>query len=201
MRELLGLSQPDRGEPGENVRLEDLVPLLHKATTDLRLACADGLKIANTLITRVNTGRWWKHTDPEPDIDRQLDVLRNAMEDFKQNRRLEVLDPFQNIIKSFKDKTPPPRALFYVFVFQANLVWVGEITIALLELLSETASKHPKARLWAPKRLRSLWKVLAAKSENTATSFGGGTPPDDPVEVERAQMVDSECDGSVPGVS
>jgi hypothetical protein len=181
-----------RGEAGQNVRREELLTLLHAATADLRSACVSGLRIAETLITHVNTTRWWKSVDPEPDIDRRLDELRNAVEDFKQTRRLVVLDPFKGWTVPVQDETiGPMRVLFDAFVFEANLVWAADAIIALLEVFSETAEKRPRARLWAPKSLRSLWKVLAMRQDSSADSFDGDAPPVDSIQNKQAQMVDS----------
>ncbi|KAF8530979.1 hypothetical protein JB92DRAFT_3105728 [Gautieria morchelliformis] len=188
-----------RGEAGQTVRREELLTLLHAATADLRSACVSGLRIAETLITRVNTTRWWKPVDPEPDIDRRLDELRHAAEHFKQARRLEVLDPFKGLTVPVQDETMPPmRVLFDAFVFEANLVWAADAIIALLEILSETADRRPKARLWAPKSLRTLWKVLAMRQDSSADSFDGDAPPVDPIQIKRAQMVDKRDPDSRP---
>lgn len=199
MNELLNGHHQEREMSAQVVGLEELLPLLRTTTADLRSACVNGLQTADTFITRVNTTRWRKSTDLEPDINQQLEVLRHAVKNFKQNRRLEVLDPFREISISNR-KMLPPRVVLPALVFQANLVWVAEAILALLEHIAQTADKRPKARLWAPKSLRLIWKVLTVKDDRDESSFGGDSPPVDPVEVERAQMVDSEHDENVPSL-
>jgi hypothetical protein len=193
MNELLNGHHRERGMSAQNAGLEELLPLLHKATADLRSACIDGLQMADTIITRVNATRWWKSTDPKPDINQQLGGLRHAVEEFKQNHRLQVLDPFKNTsMLNRSERMLPPRMVLHALVFQANLVWVAEAIIAVLDDMAQTANKRPRARLWAPKSLRSFWKVLTMKRDAGDSSLGGDAPPVDPVEMERAQMMDSE---------
>jgi hypothetical protein len=185
-----------RKELEQSVRPQDILPLLYMATADLRKASVEALRIAEALITRVNINRWRKSVDPEPDVDGRLDELRRAIEDFKQSRRLEVLEPFKHLASPNKDEsTLPRRALFYAFVFQANLLWCADAIVQLLEVLTETGEKRPKARLWAPKSLRSLWKIIAMRNENEAAALGEDVPPIDPVEAERAQTSHSKHDG------
>ena len=179
----------------QHVRPQDVLPLLRTATADLRTACVNALRIAEAFITRVNTTRWTKSAEPEPDIDGHLDELRRAIDDFKQNRRLEVLVPFKHFASPDKDESSlPRRALFYAFVFQANLVWCADAIVQLLEVLAETANKRPKARLWAPKSLRSLWKILTMRSQSKAAALGGDTLSVDESEAERSEIPDSKQD-------
>ena len=74
-------------------------------------------------------------------------------------------------------------------------MWVADAVISLLEILAKTLSSRPKARLWAPKSLRSLWKVLQMKGENSTTLFRGDPSPIDPTVSELSR----EPGISIPG--
>ena len=180
-------------EQERTLLVKEVFPLLRSATRDLREACSDVLKISGELITDVNTHRWKSRKNSDFDLDAKLDNLRSVLDNFKQTRRLEVVEPFKHFQTAPKDVTGVSRRmLFYAFVFEANLVWVAEAIVAVAELLAVIAGKRKKARLWAPKSLRSLWKILMMSEEKEFAAERPDEAPADPAEIERAQMVESK---------
>ncbi|KAF8525171.1 hypothetical protein BU17DRAFT_62876 [Hysterangium stoloniferum] len=166
-----------------------VLPVLHTATADLRRSCVEALQIASQLIIRVNTTRWKDSTEPELDLDAFMDKLRLSLDEFKNTGRLEIVQIFKRSANPPNPETDFPRwAVFYAFVFQANLIWVAEGILNLLETLAEIARKRPRSRLWAPKSLRAIWKLITANDDGDDSPFHEDDPPIDPVEVQRAQM-------------
>lgn len=163
-------------ENEHQLRIEDLFPILDSATANLRQATIDGVKAANTALEIINTQRYkrklpWlreKATElEEAHIAKALADLTKALEEYVDNTRMEILEPYRDIIESpfqiDKHGRPPfsIRPLFLCFVFQSNLIWTAEAVKALLALLNEAQKKRPEGRLWWPSGLSKLWGVLS----------------------------------------
>ena len=174
-----------------HVRLVDILPTVREATTDVREACIAVLSALRELIVAVNTKRY-KRSHSEQDarllaLDRALSTLRTAMEDFKSDRRLLLLQPYQHLFEQADAgilKTVPLRSLYLAFVFTANLTAVSNSIVALAENVSHTAAKRKRARLWAPKGLRAIWKVLRSGRGSGEAATGEDVQKDESVESE-----------------
>ncbi|KAI0635211.1 hypothetical protein C8Q77DRAFT_1106698 [Trametes polyzona] len=192
-------------EQEHNVRLIDVLPSVREATADLRAAAVDALSALQGLILAVNTNRYKRgHALQDArlaSLDKALAVLRAAMDDFKAERRLVLLQPYQAVFEKLDAGAVnriPLRALYQSFVFAANLSTVCNGILMLAEHVSETAAKRTHARLWAPKGLRAIGKLLRSGRGAGEGAVGEDPQPDDPVETEEKREYKLDPDSRPP---
>lgn len=128
----------------------------------------------------------------EKELDEWAERLRISLEDFKERRRLELVEPYSALIESQGRSPPAPapvtstsmddvdedpavdvkksflplRGLYASYVFGASLIAVTEVILVLVDLVRSKVAKRRRNRLWAPKGLRSLANaVLLGRSE------------------------------------
>ena len=153
----------EASEREKSLRLVDLLPLLREATAELRSAASNALNAITDVINFVNTTRYcWRNaahalSEQERELDSAADRLRGALVDFKENRRLRLLEPFEPHLGTL---TTPMRSLYVCYVFSASIVVVSEAILAVMDTVWQTTNKRRKNRLWAPKGLRQLVRVL-----------------------------------------
>ena len=189
LRQFRGLNSA--AEAQYHVRLVDILPNLREATAGLRAACVDVLDALQKLIVSVNTKRY-KRSHAEQDVcllklDEALNGLRNALEDFKNDRRFILLQPFRELLDTAdagEMKSIPLRSLHVAFVYASNLVSTSTAIISLAEYVSITAAKRPKARLWLPTGLRAVGKALRSKGSE---AVGEDTAPEEEIEIHNTR--------------
>lgn len=169
-------------ENTHNVRVQDILPVIHHSTKNLRLACLHGLETAKSNIDHVNKRRWRKNSDVDAQMSRALDEavgkLSRALAAFKETERLALLDPFMNMIGTAKTREEqenlPLRSLYLAYVFGSNLISTSSAVLGFMEEVRDLVGKRKKNRLWAPSGLRRLWKLVGAKGDQTdgAAAFG-----------------------------
>ncbi|EIN05213.1 hypothetical protein PUNSTDRAFT_107508 [Punctularia strigosozonata HHB-11173 SS5] len=159
-------------EQTHSLTLEDSLPRLKDATSDLRQACVRGLSTAQTVIDSTNKKRWQRAAKDVEERIRLLDEsiagLKGALEDFKLTKRQAMLDPY---VKALRPETEgkqgqenlPHRSLHISLVFAVNLIITSEMILAFLNALRALVDKRKKTRLWAPKGLRTVWKAVRSK--------------------------------------
>jgi len=149
----------EAGELENSLRLVDLLPLLRKATFELRSAASDALTVVSGTVNFVNTTRWrWRSTaDAQVEQERRLDSaaerLRDALAEFKVTGRLGLLEPFEPHLGT---EGAPLRGLYVCYVFSTSIIVVSEAILTVVETVQKISSKHRKNRLWVPKGLRQL---------------------------------------------
>ncbi|EED82525.1 predicted protein [Postia placenta Mad-698-R] len=173
----------------------DLVPILRDATRRLRAACASALAACISVIDVVNTKRYARGSSAELDsraaeLDTTIEQLSSALTAFKDSDRLALLEPFRDILEAERARAPgdgkgepPLRSLCIMYVFAANMVIAGQAIKALGEYVSTTAHKRRRNRLWAPKGLRMIGKVLMQRG----TDSEGGTGEDPVSSQEKSE--------------
>ncbi|KAI0777718.1 hypothetical protein BD413DRAFT_519071 [Trametes elegans] len=192
-------------ETEHRVRLIDVLPNVREATAELRVAAVAVLASLKELIVAVNTNRYKRgHVLQDArlaELDTALANLRGAVEDFKVHRRLLILEPYRDVL----DKADagavnkvPLRSLYLSYVFAANLSAVCNGVTALAELVSETAAKRTHARLWAPKGLRAIGKLLRSGRGAGENAVGEDAQPEDAVETEERREYKRDPDSSPP---
>ncbi|TFK82815.1 hypothetical protein K466DRAFT_666286 [Polyporus arcularius HHB13444] len=192
-------------ETEHHVRLVDILPTIREATADVRDAGIAVLGALKELIVAVNTKRY-KRSHSEQDarlleLDRALSALRTAMEDFKDDKRLLLLQPYQHLFEQADAgllKVVPLRSLYLAFVFTANLTAVSNGIVALAENVSHTAAKRRKARLWAPKGLRAIGKVLRSGRGSGEDAVGEDAQKDEDVQSEDVRRYKLDPDSRPP---
>ncbi len=171
-------------ETTHNVRITDILSILESSTLELRKACEEGLGAVKDQVDYVNQNRYRgkNDTDLTKDFDSKIDNLRRALDKFRQSDRFALLKPYEALISSSVSNEEiakgnlPLRSLYLSYVFSANLVSVVEGTLEVMEIVSLTVSKRRRNRVWAPKGLRKLGKLLRSKGDGKAEqSFGDDT--------------------------
>ncbi|KAI8970891.1 hypothetical protein BD414DRAFT_501521 [Trametes punicea] len=187
------------------VRLVDVLPSLREATADLRNAGVAALSSLKALIEAVNMNRYKRGSTLQDtrlaEVDKALSALRAAIEDFKVNRRLILLQPYQSVLDQGETgalNRAPLRALYISYVFSANLVAVSHGIFSLAEVVSETARKRPRARLWAPKGLRAIGKLLCSGRGGGEEAVGEDPQPEQAVESEEKREYKRDPDSRPP---
>lgn len=172
------------------IHQEEIFSLVYAATGDLRQSCINSLNAIIDTLDRVNHCRWTRAPGSDPNLSTRIDELRTCLQDFKNDRRLSVLEPFEHVIgmsSSTISNNASRKMLFFAFTYEANLIWLGESLLELLDIISGLALKHPYPRLWAPKGLRLLWKIILLDNEDEAVSERNDYHVD-PAEAERQNI-------------
>ncbi|CDO75856.1 hypothetical protein BN946_scf184833.g7 [Trametes cinnabarina] len=195
----------DAAEEEFHVRLVDVLPNVREATADLRAAGIGALASLKELVVAVNTNRYKRGTALQDgclaELDKSLATLRLALDDFKTNRRLIIVQPYQAVLEQADSGTLkkfPLRALYISYVFCANLIVVSNGIITLAQYISETARKHNRARLWAPKGLRAIGKLLRSGRGGGEDAVGEDPQPEQSVESEEKREYKRDPDSRPP---
>ncbi|KAI0041578.1 hypothetical protein FA95DRAFT_677065 [Auriscalpium vulgare] len=169
--------------------LLDVLPTLKEATASLRHAAVDGIAAVRKMIDCLNHHRYtWIRSQARSDalysehvelLDHATDNLRTALEEFKADKRLRLLDPYRSHLEAaetHKDQAKLPlRGLYVSYVFSATFIGVAEAILVLMELVRATnATKRSKNRLWAPSGLRHIAHALFIdkRGRNDGREFG-----------------------------
>src|SRR6266850_3799628 len=177
----------EESERQNSLRVVDLLPLLHEATSELRSAASNALAAVSDVINFVNITRWsWHSTadtfvEQEHRLDSAAEALRGALSEFKATGRLRFLEPFEPHLEA----DAPLRALYVCYVYSASIVVVSEAILTVVETVREINSKRRTNRLWAPKGLRQLAHALFIEKsvEGDLRAYG---------ETEDVEVIDTE---------
>jgi hypothetical protein len=172
-------------EAAQNLRMHDMLPIIKEASADLRQVCGEAVACVKIALDSVNDRRWHSDTEEDERIQRDLqksvDQLSTALGEFKDTKRQAFVDPYMDIIK--QARTPkeqealPLRFLYLSLVFAANLIVFATGILAFMELVKDTMAKRKDNRIWAPKGLRTLGKLLLAKGDKRDRAFGDDAAP------------------------
>ncbi|KAI0339296.1 hypothetical protein BDW22DRAFT_1409168 [Trametopsis cervina] len=183
-------------ESAHNVRISDVMPFLRDATADLRGACSEGLAATKAVLDGINTRRYSRSGDKESEqqlktLDVAIEHIQASLAEFKEDKRLLILQPFQDLIESAKNNNMGPlpfRALYSAYVFAANLIIVSEAIENYMVYVQTVAAKRRKNRLWAPGGIRALVKALKSKGDASDQAAGEDhePPAEHAVETEQA---------------
>ncbi|KAG8916697.1 hypothetical protein FRC00_014505, partial [Tulasnella sp. 408] len=191
-----------RWEDEHQLRVEEVLPILESATSNLRKATLDGLQTAISALTFINTQRWKRHLiggrrvleqmkEEERDVGNAMAVLEAALKDYNDNARNALLEPYHDFLASpfeVDQHGRPPfslRPLFVCFVFQSNLIWTAEALQTLLRILNAAQKKRTQAQLWFPKGLDKLFQSWF--SEGEVSPLDEGLPPIIPFELDKVE--------------
>ncbi|KAH9896908.1 hypothetical protein C8Q73DRAFT_642067 [Cubamyces lactineus] len=187
------------------VRLVDVLPSVRESTADLRAAGVAVLASLKDLIIAVNTNRYKRgHALQDArlaELDKALITLRAALEEFKISKRLIILQPYQAMLQQAESGALnkfPLRGLYISYVFAANLIAVSNGIISLAEDVNEIAMKRQHARLWAPKGLRAIGKLLRSRRGAGEDAVGEDPEPEEVVESEEKREYKLDPDSRPP---
>jgi len=167
----------ETSERENSLRLVDLLPLLRETTAELRSAASSALHAIIEMINFVNTTRWsWRSpihalSEQERDLDSAAERLRGTLVEFKESRRLRLLEPFEQHLGT---PAVPLRGLYVCYVFSSSIVVVSEAILAVMDIVRQTTNKRRKNRLWAPKGLRQFARILfiEKRTEGDLRAYG-----------------------------
>lgn len=167
----------EASERENSLRLVDLLPLLREATAELRSAASNALNAIGGIINFVNTTRWcWRGTahalsEQERELDSAAERLRGALVEFKETRRLRLLEPFEPHLGT---PDAPLRGLYVCYGFSASIVVVSEAILAVTDIVRQTTNTRRKNRLWAPKGLRHIVQAMFVEKSAEADPHAYG---------------------------
>ncbi|KAM5537128.1 hypothetical protein V8D89_009274 [Ganoderma adspersum] len=187
-----------------HVRLVDVLPNLREATAGVRAAGVEVLDAIQKLIVSVNTKRYTRgHVEQDVlllQLEKSLTGLRDALEDFKNDQRFVLLQPFRDLLDrahAGEMKSIPLRSLHMSFVFTSNLVSTSSAIVTLAEYVSKTAAKRPKTRLWLPTGLRAIGKALMSRGSG-GEAVGEDTAPKEEIEMHNTRKYKRDPDSKAP---
>lgn len=182
------------------MRMHDVMHVIEESTADLRSACSDGLCATKTVLDGINTRRYSRQGAKDSDrhltdLDAALERLRTALEEFKNSRRLQLLQPFESVLEDARTSEPlrlrpsavPLRSLYVSFVFATSLVVLADAIIGLMEYVQLTAHKRRKNRLWAPGGLRALGRAIMSRGDTSDQAAGEDHAPQPDEEVKEEE--------------
>lgn len=195
-------------EAEHDVRMEDILVLLRESTSDLRVAYIEALGAAQELISEINQRRWGGSrviADKEQALNIALERLRLALDTYKTDKRLAIVQPFLSVLRDADNEGKyrrklPLRPLIVMSSFAAQLVVSSESLLLVLDVVSQTAHKRRKNRLWAPSSFRALGNFILrrGKGSETEAALGECPPPEITAEEEEEapySKISSVCTG------
>ncbi|KZT02812.1 uncharacterized protein LAESUDRAFT_729774 [Laetiporus sulphureus 93-53] len=179
------------------IPLTDLVPVLGDATRELREASANAIASCKAVIDSINTKRYIRGNVADlkvhlAELDAAEQRLVKAIDAFKERDRLILLEPFHGLLdavasgKQIEERGNAPfRPLYIAFVFTANLVTVAKSAKAVVEVIGDTARKRRQNRLWAPKGIRAIGKLITQRGDAGERALGEDPAPFEEEEPEQ----------------
>ncbi|KIY67696.1 hypothetical protein CYLTODRAFT_483276 [Cylindrobasidium torrendii FP15055 ss-10] len=169
-------------ETEHRVRLQDILPVLDTATKALRTSCLAALDTTKRSIDHINENRYRRKRDLDNVFRDAHDAatadLRTAVRGFKEDKRLQLLAPFAALLDNQKLASAMPlRSLYISYVFSAGMLSVSEAALDLMVLVGDTMERRKNNRLWAPKGLRKIWKILRARGDENNGVLGEDVSP------------------------
>jgi hypothetical protein len=178
-----------------------LLPVMADASAPLRTAIRDALSTSSDYLEHANRTRWSLKPGAPATSDAQrreaLDALRSALIDFRTKRRLAVLAPFERyfdpasgaFVGDEEKARLSGRSLYLCFALATNLRELGTACVRLLDKIEELEQKRKKRRLWWPKGLRKIGKLLVGgKGAKIGDGLAAGEDP------ERVEALGDESD-------
>ncbi|KAK0493580.1 hypothetical protein EDD18DRAFT_1405386, partial [Armillaria luteobubalina] len=175
----------DTIEAEHKVHISEVLPIIDRSTGPLRQTISKGIEVIKQSLNHINRNRWSRNPDMDAqtrmELDKAIEDLQSTLGDFKNTNRLALINPFKPILKNPEivvgSQTLPLRSLYVSYVFATTMINIAEATLGLMSLVGDTMEKRKANRLWAPKGLRKLWKILSAKGDQTNGVFGEDVSP------------------------
>ncbi|CAE6431790.1 unnamed protein product [Rhizoctonia solani] len=194
-------------EVSQHTHISDMIPIVYSATANLRKSLSKGLESMSEAIRDVNSRRYKSVKRESLDsLHSAREALREALATYKESGRVAIVQPLADAIDSVSGKlldehgrpTVSFRPLFVCFVFESNLCWTAEATIALMNQLIKLMEERKRNRLWAPTGLRKIVNLLR-REEGTAPIEGDVNPmPEPSKDDEYSRMYRRDPDARPP---
>lgn len=199
LRQIVEKNQATEAE--HNVRIADILPVIRDTSLELREACSNGIGAVKTLVENVNTKRYARGTAESEQCVKTLDAtiqdLRDALERFKNEKREQLIEPFETVLRRCQTKrdvsSVPLRSLYISYVYCVNLIVLTDAILALMEVVRSIAAKRLRNRLWAPSQLRAIGKILLSRGDVSDEALGEDETQERDEEIQREAQSYSEC--------
>ncbi|KAJ4488072.1 hypothetical protein J3R30DRAFT_3433086 [Lentinula aciculospora] len=195
-------------ENTHRLRILDILPLVESATFELRKAVVAAVAATRKSLDNVNRHRWTRHPDVDAELTRELDAayesLTMALKEFTQDnqnaKRMHFIKPFLALLQKedgtmltkAEQEALPFRSLFIAFVLGTNLVSLSEAVIAMMNIVRSTIAKRQRNRLWAPKGLRKIGKLLKGAGGSGEEADAGQVFGEDAIPTKSEEEEDAE---------
>lgn len=183
-------------ESAHGVRITDMLSILDASTQELRRAAIAGVDATKASLEHINRNRWGKRkaaldASTTEGLDTAVVRLQAALEEFKLTSRLQLLEPYKKLIHGAMTRVEqdalPLRSLYISYVFTSNLIATVEGVLGVMEMTRETNAKRKRNRLWAPKGLRAIGKIVGTKRTQGDVD---GTFGEEPKPIEETMQDD-----------
>ncbi|KII87451.1 hypothetical protein PLICRDRAFT_163585 [Plicaturopsis crispa FD-325 SS-3] len=193
-------------EIAHSLRMQDLLPVIKAATQELREACIAGISAAQATVDLVNKARWRRNTDLEAEhahtLDSATERLTQALAAFRERERTLLSAPFEDLIRGAKTRQErealPLRSLYMAYVFAANLMSTAHVIVMFMEKVRETQGRRKKNRLWAPKELRAIAKLVTQREREDGALGDDVKPQAEAADVEHEEDYRRDPDSRPP---
>ncbi|KAH7923390.1 hypothetical protein BV22DRAFT_1196761 [Leucogyrophana mollusca] len=175
----LNLEATHMSHPESERFMASATELLGTSCQELLASCETGLQGAQDWLGRCRDHRWsfWKDTqhkdatrqDVMKKYEKLYEELSRALDEFRNNKRHAVLDPYRPIFDTEDDQTstkgedevPPHRYLFHCYVYQYHLMEFSKLLQDMLAEIIRLEKARPQPRLWAPTLSQSFAKLIS----------------------------------------
>ncbi|KAF5346488.1 hypothetical protein D9756_010113 [Leucocoprinus leucothites] len=160
-------------DPYGDVYTQRATELLRDCCTDLLNATKDGLTGVRDWLGTVREDKfhfWMKTAACETRRQNRLDTVQrlryqvaSALEDFRSDKRLKVLEPYRPAFdrSTTEDNPdyvmPPHRYLFHCYVYQFHLMQFSGVVVSMLDEVIRLEGERDRMRLWTPVKRLLLW--------------------------------------------
>lgn len=176
---------------------EDMVMLVGSTSAELLGECCKGMSVLIKWFECVNSdriyARFWnrrKKIEERREIAAKLaetiELLQLEIERFRNEKRLQVLEPHLQWFKSERHnhRQPSYRLLFHSFFYQFHLIEFATSLHSLLEELHQYDSTRPLPKWWIPGLLEvSKWLANGGENKNKASHEDLGGEDQDPEDI------------------
>lgn len=173
-----------RTEKQNEVGIDTLLPRVATSTKPLITALYDALTASTSWLEHANHSRWRPRarlpSSSRADRVQLLDKLRAELAEFKQTRRLMLIEPFSRffdsrtgaLIADVNSTRLSGRSLYVCFALQTSLCALADASIRLLERINTLEAKRTRRRLWWPRGLRHLGTLIVGGHGARAETAG-----------------------------
>lgn len=205
----------ERHEDGEkshmDVGTERMFSLVKQASARLREAAADALGNARDDLSAMNNDRHKKSKGESASsqiksTEDKLAVLKEALEQFRNHDRLQVLEPFRQFFAkgemevNARGRLPfSGRPLFIAHAYSHNLIMFADNLVGFLEHVLELQQHRQQNKVWWPTSLKKLGQALSGPGSHNLDSQGEEVAKSSVNTKKEEQQGANDPDGSKHG--
>ncbi|KAF9446717.1 hypothetical protein P691DRAFT_776668 [Macrolepiota fuliginosa MF-IS2] len=190
----LNLEARRLNDPYGEVCTQRLTRLLQECCTDLLSVTREGLIGVKDWLGTVRDARlrfWVKAATKDAQRQNKLDEIQrlryrvaSALEEFRNDKRLKVLEPYRPAFEKLEDHEyimPPHRYLFHCYVYQYHFMQFAGVVVSMLDEVIKLEVERNRVRLWTPVKRLLHW------SKYDVSEDVGNDEDDDPDIIQGVQ--------------